>query len=279
MEKRNKSKKKGQGKVNGIQIQRDSTPNNMNGFSPPLIDTSKEEEKGGVISFDSVIKSKDEEVLNNGFDSVIQTANSNSKQNESDEKVVVTQSNDKTVIEAHPNFDSVIETQPSFDTVIENREEEVLNCVDSVIKTNEDDVLSTCFNPVIEEKEDVLCCGSERVALLDGVNDEGIEYLSYESEIQMPSIMKLIQKDLSEPYSIYTYRYFIHNWPKLCFLAMEGDTLVGAIVCKLDVHKQVNKRGYIAMLAVDENHRRKKIGSSLVLRSIRAMANEDADEY
>ncbi|XP_014217855.1 uncharacterized protein LOC106646329, partial [Copidosoma floridanum] len=45
-----------------------------------------------------------------------------------------------------------------------------------------------------------------------------IEYVSYTSELQMPDIMKVIQKDLSEPYSIYTYRYFIHNWPKLCFL-------------------------------------------------------------
>lgn len=45
-----------------------------------------------------------------------------------------------------------------------------------------------------------------------------IEFIQYESELQMPMIMKIIQKDLSEPYSIYTYRYFIHNWPKLCFL-------------------------------------------------------------
>jgi len=88
----------------------------------------------------------------------------------------------------------------------------------------------------------------------------GITYSSYKSELQMPSIMKLIQKDLSEPYSIYTYRYFIHNWPNLCFLAMDGDQMVGAIVCKLDVHKLINRRGYIAMLAVDEQYRRKQIG-------------------
>lgn len=48
--------------------------------------------------------------------------------------------------------------------------------------------------------------------------DVDITYLGYDSESQMPDIMRLIQKDLSEPYSIYTYRYFIHNWPKLCFL-------------------------------------------------------------
>lgn len=45
-----------------------------------------------------------------------------------------------------------------------------------------------------------------------------IDFIQYENELQMPMIMKIIQKDLSEPYSIYTYRYFIHNWPKLCFL-------------------------------------------------------------
>ena len=45
-----------------------------------------------------------------------------------------------------------------------------------------------------------------------------LHYVVYESEHQMPDIMRLITKDLSEPYSIYTYRYFIHNWPKLCFL-------------------------------------------------------------
>ncbi|XP_042655090.1 N-alpha-acetyltransferase 30 isoform X2 [Tyto alba] len=48
--------------------------------------------------------------------------------------------------------------------------------------------------------------------------DITIRYVRYESELQMPDIMRLITKDLSEPYSIYTYRYFIHNWPQLCFL-------------------------------------------------------------
>ena len=49
-------------------------------------------------------------------------------------------------------------------------------------------------------------------------DDLKVEYVNYENENQMSAIMRLIQKDLSEPYSIYTYRYFIHNWPKLCFL-------------------------------------------------------------
>ncbi|CAH0727018.1 unnamed protein product, partial [Brenthis ino] len=107
---------------------------------------------------------------------------------------------------------------------------------------------------------------------------EEIEILSYESELQMPEIMRLIQKDLSEPYSIYTYRYFIHNWPKLCFLASHEGKCIGAIVCKLDMHRNNVKRGYIAMLAVDEKYRKKKIGSRLVQKAIRAMIDDNADE-
>ncbi|XP_043284640.1 N-alpha-acetyltransferase 30-like [Venturia canescens] len=108
--------------------------------------------------------------------------------------------------------------------------------------------------------------------------DADIRYVSYTSELQMPNIMKLIQKDLSEPYSIYTYRYFIHNWPKLCFLAMHENECVGAIVCKLDIHRKVIKRGYIAMLAVDVKYRKRKIGSNLVRRAIKVMVEDDADE-
>lgn len=47
---------------------------------------------------------------------------------------------------------------------------------------------------------------------------DGLRYVKYKDETQMPMIIDLITRDLSEPYSVYTYRYFIHNWPHLCFL-------------------------------------------------------------
>lgn len=59
---------------------------------------------------------------------------------------------------------------------------------------------------------------------------------------------------------------------------MDSDRCVGAIVCKLDLHKKLVKRGYIAMLAVDQNYRKRRIGSNLVLRAIKAMITGDADE-
>lgn len=122
----------------------------------------------------------------------------------------------------------------------------------------------------------------EDVNISQGVHNEEItsiiQYVQYQDERQMPMIMKIIQKDLSEPYSIYTYRYFIHNWPKLCFLAMHEDKCVGAIVCKLDLHRKVVRRGYIAMLAVDKEYRKQGIGSTLVKKSIQEMILGEADE-
>ncbi|XP_055372319.1 probable protein phosphatase DDB_G0279461 isoform X2 [Condylostylus longicornis] len=110
------------------------------------------------------------------------------------------------------------------------------------------------------------------------INNIKIEYKEYESEVQMQDIMKLIQAELSEPYSIYTYRYFIYNWPKLCFLATHGNKYVGAIVCKLDMHMNGVKRGYIAMLAVKKEYRKLKIGTNLVQKAIDAMLADNADE-
>lgn len=92
---------------------------------------------------------------------------------------------------------------------------------------------------------------------------DDIIYEPYLSELQMPSIVQLMKASLSEPYSIYTYRYFIHKWPQLCKLAMCNGQCVGAIVCKLELHHYNIRRGYIAMLAVAKDFRRKKIGQCI----------------
>ena len=69
----------------------------------------------------------------------------------------------------------------------------------------------------------------------DSPND--IRFEQYKDERDMPGIVSLIDKDLSEPYSVFTYRYFINNWPDLCYMTMQGDRCVGAIICKLDTHR------------------------------------------
>ncbi|WAR19206.1 NAA30-like protein [Mya arenaria] len=152
---------------------------------------------------------------------------------------------------------------------VEDCEDEDCGCSKSIAKD---------ISQIVSNLKSLNMLGAGDTLTVEQDISNGIEYVVYESELQMPDIMRLITKDLSEPYSIYTYRYFIHNWPKLCFLAMDGGKCVGAIVCKLDMHKKMVRRGYIAMLAVDAEYRRKKIGSHLVLKAIKAMIADDCDE-
>lgn len=41
---------------------------------------------------------------------------------------------------------------------------------------------------------------------------------NYKDENDLKEIIILINDELSEPYSIYTYRYFLRTWPQLCFI-------------------------------------------------------------
>lgn len=53
-----------------------------------------------------------------------------------------------------------------------------------------------------------------------GPGGEGgeITYVSYGGEQHLPLVMSLVDAELSEPYSIFTYRYFVYLWPQLTFL-------------------------------------------------------------
>ena len=55
-----------------------------------------------------------------------------------------------------------------------------------------------------------------------------LRYIQYEHALEkqyLPSIRALISKDLSEPYSIYVYRYFLYQWGDLCFMVPEYSSL------------------------------------------------------
>ncbi|GLD97127.1 hypothetical protein PINS_up005810 [Pythium insidiosum] len=126
-----------------------------------------------------------------------------------------------------------------------------------------------------------------------------VEYSQYQGEKQLAELVKLIDKDLSEPYSVFTYRYFLYNWPELCLLARSNQKLVGVIVCRLEeigsaepqakapindaldaspVLQAPRWRGYIAMLAVEKTHRKQGIGSQLVRRAIDLMIAKGCEE-
>ncbi|KAM7221481.1 Acyl-CoA N-acyltransferase [Rhypophila decipiens] len=113
-----------------------------------------------------------------------------------------------------------------------------------------------------------------------------LKYVQYEHSLEsayLPAIRALISKDLSEPYSIYVYRYFLYQWGHLCFMALhpEDSSLVGVIICKLEPHASHSPptlRGYIAMLAVSAAYRGHGVATALVKKAIDAMAQRNADE-
>ncbi|GJQ08892.1 hypothetical protein GpartN1_g683.t1 [Galdieria partita] len=107
---------------------------------------------------------------------------------------------------------------------------------------------------------------------------ENVFYRSYQGEEDLPDIRALIDKDLSEPYSIFTYRYFLNQWPELCLLGFFQKECIGCIVCKMEPNKRNILRGYIAMLAVRQDFRRQGIGMELVKRVIERMKTSDCQE-
>lgn len=105
-----------------------------------------------------------------------------------------------------------------------------------------------------------------------------IEYVDYTDESMLRDIQKLVVKDLSEPYSIFTYRYFLHAWPSLCICAYLKDSVTGdrknmiaTVVCKID--EMANGiSGYIGMVTVDDSQRKKGIGLKLARLGISRMS-------
>ena len=48
-----------------------------------------------------------------------------------------------------------------------------------------------------------------------------LKYVQYDHSLEaryLPDIRAMISSVLSEPYSIYVYRYFLYQWGDLCFM-------------------------------------------------------------
>jgi N-alpha-acetyltransferase 30 len=108
-------------------------------------------------------------------------------------------------------------------------------------------------------------------------------YANYEDETQLATIQQMAARDLSEPYSVFTYRYFLLKWPELCICAYDKDdsksdkrgAMIGTILCKLDPVDEsdpsLGNKGYIGMLIVDKNFRKRGIGQRLSIMAMERM--------
>lgn len=87
---------------------------------------------------------------------------------------------------------------------------------------------------------------------MQAIDPKDLKYSVYSRIEEIEPMIKMIESELSEPYSIFTYRYFLQNWPNLCFLvfnslnffiiayiiiqAYYNDEIIGCIIGKLDKH-------------------------------------------
>ena len=63
-----------------------------------------------------------------------------------------------------------------------------------------------------------------------------VTFRTFESEEDLQTIISMIEKELSEPYPIFTYRYFVQMYPKHTWLAFLDGRCIGCIVSKLEDH-------------------------------------------
>ncbi|EAY08124.1 acetyltransferase, GNAT family protein [Trichomonas vaginalis G3] len=98
-----------------------------------------------------------------------------------------------------------------------------------------------------------------------------ITYRAYKGEEEVQEVFKLIDDELSEPYGLFTYRYFMAVCPQHCLLAHCNGQLVGAIIGRETKKDDGRVKGYIAMLVVLKEHRKKGIGKKLAVDLIEEM--------
>jgi N-alpha-acetyltransferase 30 len=132
--------------------------------------------------------------------------------------------------------------------------------------------------------------------MTESIKAEDISYRRFRVEDKVESLQKMIETELSEPYSIYLYRHFAIDYPELTIVAEHDNKIVGCILGKYednvkgngrkpedeeihtpDTIKISGRKGYIAMIAVLPTYRKKNIGKHLVKLFLEESRNNNCD--
>lgn len=100
---------------------------------------------------------------------------------------------------------------------------------------------------------------------------DNIVFRPYKGEEEIIEIFNLIDNELSEPYGIYTYRYFMAVNPEHTIIALDNDVIIGAVVGRQTVKTPNRIKGYIAMLVVKKEYRKLGIGRKLTILLLEKM--------
>ena len=84
---------------------------------------------------------------------------------------------------------------------------------------------------------------------------------TFSGQQELAWITQVLRQELAEPYSVFTYYYFLKNWPHLTIIAYLQQQPIGCIIGSID--QQNPHKAYIAMLVVLKEYRRHKVGKKL----------------
>lgn len=91
-----------------------------------------------------------------------------------------------------------------------------------------------------------------------------VTYRPYRDENDLRQVQALFSAELSEPYQLWTYRYFVDPYPDLSFFAECNGEVIGCCMGScLEEKKGRPLEGYIGMISVVDAYKRQGIGRAL----------------
>jgi len=100
----------------------------------------------------------------------------------------------------------------------------------------------------------------------------------------IPSVIEVNMKTLPEHYSDYFYYEILSEFPETFLIAELHGDLVGYIMCRVEYgfshvkRLALARKGHVVSVAVIDEHRRKGVGTSLLLASQSEMTKRSATE-
>lgn len=100
----------------------------------------------------------------------------------------------------------------------------------------------------------------------------------------IPAVIDINMKTLPEHYSDYFYYEILAEFPETFLVAELGGELVGYVMCRVEYgfshlrRLALSRKGHVVSVAVKVEHRRKGVGSSLMLASHEALEKKSAAE-
>ena len=109
--------------------------------------------------------------------------------------------------------------------VVQHEFQDAVNSTPSLIVRTHDCIAANGHGPVLGYKDrSVPPHSSPRTR--PRLSMDTITYRAYSGEHELPHIISLVQGELSEPYVVYTYRYFLHQWSVPTFFSLTPHDLI-----------------------------------------------------